>query len=184
MSTIQATSFQSKNGKTIILRSSEPADASQLLEHVHAIFAEGEFVLSTLEDFHMTEEQEASWLQANLDDPHKVVIVAVGDSQIIGMLDFHNGGRKRIAHLGEFGISINKTWRDQGIGRALLSALILWTQQQSAIEKVCLEVFATNTRAIALYQSLGFQEEGRLVKEIKLGPGEYVDTLRMARFVK
>jgi len=71
-----------------------------------------------------------------------------------------------------------------GIGRALLLALILWAQQQPAIEKLCLEVFTTNTRAITLYQALGFQEEGRLVKQIKLGTGIYVDTLRMARFVK
>ena len=184
MSTITATPFQSKNGKTILLRSATPADAPRLLEHVHAIFAEGEFVLSTLEDFRMTEEQEAAWLQTNLDDPYKVVIVAEGDSQIIGMLNFHNGERKRISHLGEFGISVNKLWRDQGIGRALLSALLLWAQHQSAIEKVCLEVFTTNTRAITLYQSLGFREEGRLVRHIKLGPGLYVDTLRMARFVK
>ena len=184
MSMITATPFQAKNGKTVLLRSAIPADASQLLEHAYAIFTEGEFVLSTLDDFHMTEEQEAAWLQTNLDDPYKIVIVAEANSQIIGMLDFHNGGRKRISHVGEFGISVNKAWRDQGIGRALLSALILWTQQQPTIEKVCLEVFVTNTRAIALYQALGFQEEGRLVKEIKLSPGIYVDTLRMARFVK
>ncbi len=47
-----------------------------------------------------------------------------------------------------------------------------------------LEVFATNTRAISLYQALGFQEEGRFVKQIKLGPGMYVDTIRMGQFVK
>lgn len=184
MSTITPTPFQSKNGKTILLRSATPVDAPQILKHVHDVFAEEEFLLSTLEDFHMTEEQEASWLQVNLDDPNKLVIVVQNDSQIIGMLNFRNGGRKRIAHVGELGMSVNKTWRDQGIGKALLSALILWAQQQPAIEKVCLEVFVTNTRAIALYQALGFQEEGRLVKEIKLGPSTYVDTLRMARFVK
>ena len=168
----------------MVLRSATSADASQLLEHVHAIFEEEEFVLSTLEDFHMTEEQEAVWLQTNLDDPCKVVIVAESESQIIGMLNFHNGARKRIAHLGEVSMSVNRAWRDQGVGRALLSTLLLWAQQQPAIEKVCLEVFATNTRAIALYQSLGFQVEGRLVKQIKLGPGMYVDTIRMGRFVK
>ena len=167
-----------------MLRSATPTDAPQLLKYVHTILAEGEFVLSTLEDFHMTEEQEALWLQANLDDPYKVVIVVEGDAHIVGMLNFHNGERKRIAHLGELSISVDKTWRNQGIGRALLSALILWAQQQPIIEKVCLEVFATNTRAITLYKALGFQEEGRLVKEIKLGPRIYVDTLRMAQFVK
>ncbi len=184
MSTIEATPFRLKDGRMMVLCAATPADARQILEHVHAIFAEGEFVLSTLEDFHMTEEQEALWLQTNLDDPGKIVIVAENESQIIGMLDFHNGERKRIAHHGEFGISVNRAWRNQGVGRALLSRLLLWAQEQPAIEKVCLEVFATNTRAISLYQDLAFQEEGRFAKQIKLAPGMYVDTIRMGRFVK
>ncbi|MDQ6661563.1 MAG: GNAT family N-acetyltransferase [Chloroflexota bacterium] len=184
MSTITATPFRLKDGKMMVLRSATPADAPQILEHVHAILAEGEFVLSTLEDFHMTEEQEALWLQTNLDEPCKVVIVAENESQLIGLLNFHNGERKRISHQGELSMSVNRAWRSQGIGRALLSALILWAQQEPVIEKVCLEVFATNTRAISLYQALAFQEEGRLVKQIKLGPGMYVDTIRMGRFVK
>jgi len=182
MSKIAEKEFRLKDGQVVIIRTAFPADAAKLLKHVYAIFAEAEFTLSTLEDFHNTEEQEASWLQKNLDDPGKLVIVAEREGQIIGMLDFHNGERKRIAHLGELGMSVNYAWRKRGIGRALLSTLILWAQQHPFIEKVCLEVFATNTGAIALYTSLGFEEEGRLRKDIKLGPGAYVDTLRMARF--
>jgi RimJ/RimL family protein N-acetyltransferase len=118
----------------------------------------------------------------NLDDPGKIVIVAEREGQIIGLLNFSNGGRKRIAHLGELSMSAHKVWRNRGIGRALLSTLILWAQEHPLIEKVCLEVFANNAGAIALYESLGFQAEGRLRREIKLGPGEYIDTIRMARF--
>lgn len=182
MSRIAEKEFRLKDGTVVTIRTAFPADAAKLLEHVYAIFAEDGFTLSTLEDFHNTEEQETAWLQMNLDDPGKLVIVAEKEGQIIGMLNFHDGERKRIAHLGELGMSVNYAWRNRGVGRALLSTLILWTQQHPLIEKVCLEVFATNTNAIALYISLGFEEEGRLRKEIKLGPGAYVDTLRMARF--
>jgi len=35
-----------------------------------------------------------------------------------------------------------------------------------------------------LYRSLGFKEEGRQVRDIKMESGEYVDVLMMARFVK
>jgi RimJ/RimL family protein N-acetyltransferase len=184
MSRIAEKEFRLKDGEVVIIRTAFPDDAAQILEHAHAIFAEGEFVLSTLEDFRNTVEQETSWLQMNLDDPCKLVIVAEKEGQIIGLLNFHNGERKRIAHLGELAMSVNYAWRNRGVGRALLSTLILWAQQHPFIEKVCLEVFVTNTNAIALYTSLGFEEEGRLRREIKLGPGAYVDTLRMARFVK
>lgn len=52
------------------------------------------------------------------------------------------------------------------------------------LEKLCLQVFATNSRAIALYTSLGFVEEGRQVRDIKLETGDYIDVLMMGRFVK
>jgi RimJ/RimL family protein N-acetyltransferase len=51
------------------------------------------------------------------------------------------------------------------------------------IEKIGLSVFATNLDAIRLYKRLGFVEEGRQPREIKLGPGEYADNVLMYRFV-
>jgi len=46
------------------------------------------------------------------------------------------------------------------------------------------EVFANNTHAIALYTSLGFQEEGRLRGRMKMAPGIYIDTITMGQWVK
>jgi ribosomal protein S18 acetylase RimI-like enzyme len=41
-----------------------------------------------------------------------------------------------------------------------------------------------NDAAIALYRKHGFAEEGRRVREIKLGPGRYTDDLVMYRLVE
>jgi ribosomal protein S18 acetylase RimI-like enzyme len=38
-------------------------------------------------------------------------------------------------------------------------------------------------RAIALYRSLGFAEEGRKTRRLKIGPNEYIDDLYMALWV-
>jgi len=57
-------------------------------------------------------------------------------------------------------------------------------QQHPVLEKVYLQVIATHSRAIALYTSLGFKEEGRQIRDVKMESGEYVDVLIMARFVK
>lgn len=43
---------------------------------------------------------------------------------------------------------------------------------------------ATNEKAIRLYKTLGFVEQGVGLKEIQRGPGQYVDVLWMYRFVK
>ena len=77
-----------------------------------------------------------------------------------------------------------KEWRRQGVGTALLATLLEWATANPLIEKVCLDVNATNSNAIRVYKKLGFVEEGLRSKDIKRGPGRYVDTVTMARFLK
>jgi ribosomal protein S18 acetylase RimI-like enzyme len=52
------------------------------------------------------------------------------------------------------------------------------------IDKLRLEVFTTNERALHLYRAVGFQEEGRLVKQVKMEDGCMIDLLLMSKFVK
>jgi len=61
--------------------------------------------------------------------------------------------------------------------------LISWARDNPAIEKFELQVRSSNERAIRLYESLGFREEGRKVKRLKYGPGVYVDDVYMAIWV-
>jgi RimJ/RimL family protein N-acetyltransferase len=70
-----------------------------------------------------------------------------------------------------------------GIGRALIQALLDWAAGDPLIEKVTLAVFSTNEHAIALYQTMGFEVEGRCPGDMKIN-GEYVDSILMYRFVK
>jgi RimJ/RimL family protein N-acetyltransferase len=183
MAIIPDTTIRLKDNTPITIRTAQPEDAVAMLAHVRAGFAEEEFLLSTLDDFHMTDEQESAWLQTNLDNPGDLVIVAEYAGQIIGMLNFQSERRKRVVHHGELAMSVNNTWRDRGMGRALLRTLIAWAQQHPVLEKLTLQVFATNTRAIALYTALGFKEEGRQIRDVKLGPDNYVDVLMMGKFV-
>ena len=74
-------------------------------------------------------------------------------------------------------------FRGEGIGSALLQFLIDWGESNPTIDKLALSVFVTNTRAIALYRRFGFVEEGRRIKEVKLGSSEYVDDILMYRLV-
>jgi RimJ/RimL family protein N-acetyltransferase len=61
--------------------------------------------------------------------------------------------------------------------------LIEWTKKHPKIEKFELQVRSSNTRAINLYESLGFVEEGRKTKRLKYGPNEYLDDVYMALWV-
>lgn len=155
-----------------------------MLDYMHKLLPGDTFLITTEEDFKMTEEQEDAFFRTNLENPRKVSILALHEGQLIGVINFHGNDRIRIRHQGEFGMSIAKDWRALGIGRAMLTTLLEWAEQNPEIEKVCLSVFAGNTRAIALYRSLGFQEEGRQARQAKMGPGVYEDIILMGRFVK
>lgn len=70
----------------------------------------------------------------------------------------------------------------RGIGRALLQDLLDWAASDARVHKVELLVRATNERAIGLYRKLGFVEEGRFRRRVKLPDGSFVDDLAMAWF--
>lgn len=57
-------------------------------------------------------------------------------------------------------LAIDPHYQQQGLGQALLYAL-LHSAQQRGLERATLEVRASNQSAIALYQKFGFQEVGR-----------------------
>jgi RimJ/RimL family protein N-acetyltransferase len=184
MATIQAKTFTARSGQEFVVRSAQPEDAAALLVYIRAVAGETEFFVLEPDEFPATEEEERKWIQDHLDSPGKLLLLAETAGAIIGNVSFENGPQRRITHRGSLGISVVREWRGQGVGTALLRTLLEWAEASPLIEKVGLEVFATNREAIRLYKGLGFVGEGRRLRDIKLGSGQYVDTVGMYRFVK
>ncbi len=170
--------------RSVTIRSARVEDAEQILKYLKQIISEGAYMRTTPEEFTLTVEQEAEWIRNHLDAPGKLIILAEAENQIVGYLDFSNFEKKRVAHNGTFGISVLKEWRNLGIGRLLLETMLDWARRNPLIEKIYLDVFASNERAIHLYKKLGFVEEGRKSRHLKLGDGQYEDEILMSRFVK
>ena len=72
-------------------------------------------------------------------------------------------------------------YRGKGIGSQLLKA-VLDHSKRFGLEKVELQVYTTNSSAIALYKKFGFEQEGIIKKYRKLD-GEYFDCLAMGKFL-
>lgn len=166
------------------MRTAEPDQAAEVLGFLQAVAAETTFLLTEPDEFAMSQEDERRWIQTHLEDPGKLALWAEQAGSIIGSLSFENGCRRRNAHQGSFGMAVRAAWRGVGVGTALLECLLEWAKANALIEKVGLAVFSGNLPAIALYQKFGFREEGRQLRQIKLGNHEYQDLILMYRFVK
>jgi RimJ/RimL family protein N-acetyltransferase len=179
MASIQSKTFSLSSGQSVNLRCASARDSESLLHMIHEVLSEQVFTLSEPEELALSPKQEAEWIEKMNSNPNHLLIIAEIDGKIVGNLDFTNGHRKRIAHTGDFGMSVAKEYREQGIGKLLLQALIAWAKAHPLIEKISLKVHANNPRAIHVYEKLGFKEEGRLARDLKYSDSEYVDTVVM-----
>lgn len=103
--------------------------------------------------------------------------------RVAGFLTLTGGMWSRSRHVGRIEVMVDPAHRDRGIGRALLGAAIAFAEGSPVLDKLSLTVFADNERAVGLYRSLGFVEEGRRRGEYREGDGRMRDDLIMARAV-
>ncbi|MGZ3742460.1 MAG: N-acetyltransferase family protein [Pseudobdellovibrionaceae bacterium] len=175
--------FKSKSGADVTIRSAAKQDAQAILELAKGVINEEVYQLTSSSEFKMTIDMEEKWIESHLVNPNHVILIAEINSKIVGILDFSNGHRQRIAHTGDFGMSIEMSARDQGIGTLLLKVLIDWAAKNETIEKIGLNVHSNNDRAIGLYKKMGFEIEGVRKRDLKYDENSYVDTIVMGKFI-
>jgi ribosomal protein S18 acetylase RimI-like enzyme len=110
---------------------------------------------------------------------NSVFLVAEADRKIVGALTCGGGSLKADQHMTALGVYVAEAWRDQGIGNALMAQAVEWAKASPVVERVELEVYASNTRAIHLYEKYGFEHEGRK-RRLYYHDGEPMDMLIMA----
>jgi RimJ/RimL family protein N-acetyltransferase len=88
-----------------------------------------------------------------------VHLVAVDADRLVGWLDILRGPFEGLTHYGRLGMGLATDVRGRGLGTALLQRAL--DEGFGTFERIELEVFASNARAVALYRRLGFVEEGR-----------------------
>jgi RimJ/RimL family protein N-acetyltransferase len=125
-------------------------------------------------------EVSRQWIVSNLakDAPYYVALHA---GNVIGWCDIECFDRPGFTHRGRLGMGVHPDYRGQGIGARLLTA-VLHKTRHVGLERIELEVFASNTRARHLYEKYGFVVEGHKKQARKLD-GVYDDILEMALFL-
>lgn len=171
--------YLTKDRRDFIIREPTEDDASDIITYSKVLFASTDQVLTTLEEYTVTVEEEKVWINNLNEIPNAKILIAELNNRITGLLFFMPNLKLKNAHTGEFGVNVHPAFQRLGIGRRLIESLLNWAKSNKQIEKVYLNVFATNRNAIKLYKGLGFIEEGRHVKAIRQPTGEYVDILQL-----
>jgi RimJ/RimL family protein N-acetyltransferase len=186
MAAVEPREYALKDGRRVTIRSAQISDVEGVLEQIKSVLAERKYTATTIDDdmSDFTVDKEKEWINKHIEQPGHLFIVAEVDSKIVGSVDLRNGNHKRTQHVGILGITVIKEFRGLGVGKALMETLLNWASDNPLIEKVSLEVFGINKPAIGLYSKLGFIEEGRKIKAIKLGPDSYIDSILMYKFIE
>lgn len=110
-------------------------------------------------------------------------LVAERDGVAIGhaLLDAA-GPYEALAHVRTLTIVVHPQYTGQGVGTALLQALLDWVRAHDSVERVELRVRAGNDAAIHLYKKCGFAEESRFRQRIRLPDGSLIDDIGMTWF--
>lgn len=148
-----------------------------------ALFADPAVYPGTLQ---MPFPSEANWRKrlADNDQPgsRHLQLVAEREGHIIASAGLHPvSDSPRRAHAMVLGVMVAGHAQGQGVGKALMQALLHAADQWANVLRIELTVFADNAAAIALYRSLGFVQEGRL-RGYAFRDGRFEDTLAMARW--
>ncbi|MFB7155959.1 GNAT family N-acetyltransferase [Lysinibacillus sp. NPDC056232] len=78
-------------------------DAEALLEIQQEVLAEEDYLITTIDEFQRTIDEQREWIQAKITNERETIFIAQYQEEIVGWLVFQSPQRKRLAHTGTFG---------------------------------------------------------------------------------
>lgn len=176
---IDPITFTDKMGRTVILRAAEPKDAKALIEYLKIVNAETPFLIREPDECSITLENEEAFLKGKLDSEREIMLIALIDGKHVGNCSIASAGLyKRVRHRCEVAIALYQEYCGCGIGRVMLETA-LDIARKANYEQAELEVIEGNTKAMALYEKLGFKKYGTFPNNMKYKDGSYRDSYWM-----
>lgn len=174
------------------LRPVRIGDALDLTELERALIQDGRGMVKALEE--LPEDREAAeagvWPWIEMLPWRGLRLVAEDASgQLVAEGSIRRFGPALLTHGAVLALGVHPAAQGQGLGRRVLGALLDWaaepphhpgTGRPAPILRIELYVRADNTRALGLYRSVGFVEEGRRRGFVQLPDGTRIDDVILA----
>ena len=173
--------FFVKGGDKVVLRTPKWEDLDDLLELINSIVDEGAEIGRAEK---VLREEEIDWLSgllARLERGRTFFVVAEVKGSVIASSDIarQSGFQK---HVGVVGIVIKNGFRELGIGTAMMRVLVEQAQEMG-LKVLTLTAFASNKRAIHVYEKVGVVQTGLIPKKL-LKQGKYIDEVIMTKLME
>lgn len=166
----------------VAARSDADAFARYLVEHLAESGREGSthFAPSrSLLRLDVRDAAEARWSR-RLDEAlwGRTFLLTAGE-RVLGHLELRGGRIPAEMHRATLGMGVLRRHTGQGHGRRLIARAAAWARDEAGLAWIDLGVFASNPRARALYQRMGFVEQGLRPDAFQIDAGLSVDDVLM-----
>ncbi|MEU9623061.1 GNAT family N-acetyltransferase [Streptomyces sp. NPDC087228] len=141
----------------MLIREATSGDWAAIWPFFHEIVAAGETFTYPLD---LAESEARSWWL--LESPNRTVVAVDDDGTVLGTAKMNNNHMGNGAHIAGASYMVDPGHSGQGVGRALCTYTLDWARSSGFRAMQFNAVVETNTHAVRLYHSLGFEILGTL----------------------
>ena len=154
---------KSKKGLDIVIRYPQKGDEKEMWRYINELSKEKTFIRFQGEEISFKDETDYLNLQLKqINDKKAITLLGFYENKLIAISGV-NTRDKTEKHIGVFGISVAKEFRNEGIGRLLMEKVFEEAVKEiTSLKIVSLEVYSKNTIAKRVYERFGFIEYGLL----------------------
>lgn len=141
----------------MLIREAHTADWPAIWPFLHRIVAAGDTFTYPAD---MDEKQaHDGWV---LPEPDRTVVAVNEAGTVLGTAKMNRNHMGNASHIASASYMVDPAHAGQGVGRALCEYSLEWARAQGYRAMQFNAVVETNTRAVGLYESLGFEVAGTL----------------------
>lgn len=143
----------------IEIRIARSEDLDTVVGFSYALFQEDAGQRDPFTNLNWAKEEGHDYFRPMLTDPTHLVLVAIVENKPVGFLVGYLKNKYSVRPIDTaelHSMFVDKPYRGQKVGAALVEALLTWAKENGA-ERLSVSAYASNEGAIRFYKSFGFR---------------------------